>query len=105
MSAQEGLFQRARGGTIFLDEIGDLPLDLQVKLLRVIETKEILPVGTTTPIKVDVRVIAATNRDLRKRVEAGAVPRGSLLPPERRRTSRSRPCASGARTFPGSSST
>ena len=68
---QEGLFQRARGGTIFLDEIGDLPLNLQVKLLRAIEQKEILPVGTTTPIKVDVRVIAATNRDLAKAVEEG----------------------------------
>jgi two-component system response regulator PilR (NtrC family) len=71
VTAQEGLFQRARGGTIFLDEIGDLPLNLQVKLLRAIQEKEILPVGTSTPIKVDVRVIAATNRDLRKRVEEG----------------------------------
>jgi len=71
VTAQEGLFQRARGGTIFLDEIGDLPFNLQVKLLRVIQEKEILPVGTSTPIKVDVRVIAATNRDLRKRVEEG----------------------------------
>jgi two-component system response regulator PilR (NtrC family) len=71
VTAQEGLFQRARGGTIFLDEIGDLPLNLQVKLLRAIQEKEILPVGTSTQIKVDVRVIAATNRDLRKRVEEG----------------------------------
>ena len=71
ISNQEGLFQRARGGTIFLDEIGDLPLGLQVKLLRAIETKEVLPVGATTPIKVDVRIIAATNRDLRREVEAG----------------------------------
>jgi DNA-binding NtrC family response regulator len=71
VAAQEGLFQRARGGTIFLDEIGDLPLNLQVKLLRAIQEKEILPVGTTTPIKIDVRIIAATNRDLRKTVEEG----------------------------------
>ncbi len=71
VSNQEGLFQRARGGTIFLDEIGDLPLGLQVKLLRAIEQKEILPVGATTPLKVDVRVIAATNRDLGKAVETG----------------------------------
>ena len=69
VAAQEGLFQRARGGTIFLDEIGDLPADLQVKLLRAIEEKEILPLGTATPIKVDIRIIAATNRDLRKAVE------------------------------------
>ena len=69
VSNQEGLFQHARRGTIFLDEIGDLPLGLQVKLLRVIETKEILSVGSTTPAKVDVRIIAATNRDLRREVE------------------------------------
>jgi len=71
ISNQEGLFQRARRGTIFLDEIGELPLGLQVKLLRAIETKEVLPVGATTPIKVDVRIIAATNRDLRREVDAG----------------------------------
>jgi two-component system response regulator PilR (NtrC family) len=68
---QEGLFQRARRGTIFLDEIGDLPLGLQVKLLRAIETKEVLPLGATTPLKADVRIIAATNRELRREVEAG----------------------------------
>ena len=71
VSNQEGLFQRARGGTIFLDEIGDLPLNLQVKLLRAIESKEVLPVGATAPIKVDVRIIAATNRELRREAEAG----------------------------------
>jgi DNA-binding NtrC family response regulator len=71
VSSQEGLFQRARGGTILLDEIGDVPINLQVKLLRAIESKEILPVGATTPVKVDVRLIAATNRELRREVEAG----------------------------------
>jgi DNA-binding NtrC family response regulator len=71
ISNQEGLFQRARGGTIFLDEIGDLPLNLQVKLLRAIEQKEILPVGATTPIKIEIRILAATNRDLQLAVEAG----------------------------------
>lgn len=70
VSNQEGLFQRARGGSIFLDEIGDLPLGLQVKLLRALETKEILPVGATTPVKVDIRIIAATNRKLEEEVEA-----------------------------------
>jgi DNA-binding NtrC family response regulator len=70
-SNQEGLFQRARGGTIFLDEIGDLPLNLQVKLLRTIEDKEILPVGSNTPVTVAVRAIAATNRDLAELVEEG----------------------------------
>jgi two-component system response regulator PilR (NtrC family) len=68
---QEGLVSRARGGTIFLDEIGDLPLGLQVKLLRTIEQKEILPVGATTPSTIDVRVIAATNCDLAKAVAEG----------------------------------
>ena len=71
ISNQEGLFQRARHGTIFLDEIGDLPLGLQVKLLRTIETKEVLSVGASAPIKVDVRIIAATNRELRREVDAG----------------------------------
>jgi len=71
VTTQEGLFARARGGTIFLDEMGDLPIGLQSKLLRAIEAKEILPVGSTTPITVDVRLIAATNRDLRTMVDAG----------------------------------
>ncbi len=70
-SSQEGLFQRARGGTIFLDEIGEMPLSLQPKLLRAIEEKEVLPVGSTNPVKVDVRILASTNRDLRGEVEAG----------------------------------
>jgi DNA-binding NtrC family response regulator len=70
-SAQEGLFQRARGGTIFLDEIGDLPLNLQVKLHRAIEEKEVLPVGGAVPIKVEVRIIAATNRVLKEEVAKG----------------------------------
>lgn len=69
---QEGLFQRARGGTIFLDEIADMPLSLKVKLLRAIEAKEILPIGATTPIQVEVRIIAATNRNLQKAVEEGS---------------------------------
>lgn len=71
VSNQEGLFQRARGGTIFLDEIGDLPLGLQVKLLRALETKEVLPVGSTTTIQVDLRIVAATNRKLEDEIQAG----------------------------------
>ena len=71
VSAQEGLFSRAKGGTIFLDEIGDMPLALQSKLLRTIEAKEILPVGSSNSITVDVRIIAATNRDLRRMSEEG----------------------------------
>jgi len=72
IASQEGLFSRARGGTIFLDEIGDLPLGLQSKLLRVIEAKEVLPVGSTQPVKVEVRLIAATNRDLGRMAEEGS---------------------------------
>ncbi len=68
---QEGLLEKARGGTIFLDEIGEIPQHLQVKLLRALEAKEILSIGSTTPRHVDVRVLAATNRDLKKEVEAG----------------------------------
>ena len=71
MGNQEGLFQRARGGTIFLDEMGEMPLTLQPKLLRAIEAKEVMPVGATTPVKTDVRLLVATNRDLAKEVEAG----------------------------------
>lgn len=71
INSQEGLFQRARGGTIFLDEIGDLSPILQPKLLRVIEAKEILPVGSTQTIKVDVRIITATNSDLKIACEQG----------------------------------
>jgi DNA-binding NtrC family response regulator len=72
IAAQEGLFQRARGGTIFLDEVGELPPALQVKLLRAIEEKEVHPVGANTPVRVDVRIIAATNRDLEKACEEGS---------------------------------
>jgi transcriptional regulator with PAS, ATPase and Fis domain len=71
VTAQEGLFSRARGGTIFLDEIGDMPLGLQSKLLRAIEAKEILPVGATQPATIEVRIIAASNRDLRAMAEEG----------------------------------
>ncbi|MBI2179598.1 MAG: sigma-54-dependent Fis family transcriptional regulator [Deltaproteobacteria bacterium] len=70
IATQEGLFQRARGGTIFLDEIGEMPLGLQPKLLRVLEEKSVLPVGATNQIKVNVRIIAASNRDLKAEVEA-----------------------------------
>jgi two-component system response regulator PilR (NtrC family) len=71
VTSNEGLFQRAKGGTIFLDEIADLSAVLQPKLLRAIEAKEILPVGSTQPAKVDVRIIAATNAELSKACEQG----------------------------------
>ena len=68
-SDREGLFQLANQGTLFLDEIGDMPLDLQVKLLRVLQEHEILPVGETRPIHVDVRIISATHQNLQKHIE------------------------------------
>ncbi len=70
-SDKEGLFKVADGGTIFLDEVGEIPGHLQVKLLRAIEQKEITPVGKTDSINVDARIIAATNKDLRQEVERG----------------------------------
>ena len=68
---KDGHFKMANNGTLFLDEIGDIPLHLQVKLLRAIEESEILPVGGNTPVKTDVRIIAATNRNLEEDLEKG----------------------------------
>jgi len=70
-SSRAGAFERANGGTIFLDELGELRLDLQPKLLRVLESREVRRVGGNDVIDVDVRVVAATNRDLPKEIQAG----------------------------------
>ena len=92
---RKGLFEAAHGGTIFLDEIGELPLSVQVKLLRVLENREIKRIGSTDPIRINIRVIAATNRILGEMVQAGTF-RDDLyyrlnvgaisLPPLRQRT-------------------
>jgi two-component system response regulator HydG len=66
-----GRFEAADGGTLFLDEVGEMPLETQVKLLRVIEAKEVTPVGANNPRKVDVRIISATNKDLQEQVQQG----------------------------------
>jgi two-component system NtrC family response regulator len=68
----KGLFEEANTGTIFLDEIGEMGIELQAKLLRVLETNEFMKVGDSKPTKVDVRVIAASNRDLKKEVDSGS---------------------------------
>jgi transcriptional regulator with GAF, ATPase, and Fis domain len=71
ISAKKGLFEVADGGSIFLDEIGDLRPETQVRLLRVIQEREFTPLGETSPVKVDVRIIAATNVDLKEAVRNG----------------------------------
>jgi len=95
IATRQGLFEAASGGTLFLDEIGDTPLSVQVKLLRALETREIRPVGGAAPRRVDVRIVAATNRDLAEMSRRGAFRedlfyrlRGATiqLPPLRART-------------------
>ena len=72
MVDKKGKFEMANGGTILFDEIGDLPLQNQPKLLRVIESKELTPLGSTTPVKIDVRILSSTNKDLKKMVQEGS---------------------------------
>lgn len=69
--ASLGVFRTAQQGIVFLDEVGDMPLELQAKLLRVLQEGEVTPVGSSTPVNIDVQVIAATNRNLEDEVEAG----------------------------------
>jgi two-component system nitrogen regulation response regulator GlnG len=71
---RQGRFEQANGGTLFLDEIGDMPLDTQTRLLRVLADGEFYRVGGHTPVRVDVRIIAATHQNLEKLVASGKVP-------------------------------
>src|SRR5579871_4486713 len=88
-----GRFEQAEGGTLFLDEIGDMPIEAQTRLLRVLQQGEYTTVGGRTPIKTDVRIIAATNKDLRALINQGLFREDLFF----------RPCASGRRIFPTSS--
>src|SRR5437773_1603948 len=72
MQTKEGLLAIAEGGTVFLDEVGELPIDMQAKMLRALQEKEIRPVGSTKRIPINVRILAATNRDLEQAVAQGA---------------------------------
>ena len=85
VSSRQGVFEAANGGTVFLDEIGELAIDLQPKLLRVLERREVRRVGTNNHVPVNVRLIAATNRSLREQVGRAQVPLRPLLPARGRR--------------------
>ena len=91
-----GCFELADEGTLFLDEIANMPMRLQAKLLRVLQTGELQRVGSSRLRFVNVRVLSATNADLREEVAGGPVPRRPALPAQHRRASTCRRCASGA---------
>ena len=93
-----GKFVEASGGTLFLDEVGELPLAAQVKLLRALQEGTVEAVGGRKPVKVDVRIISATNRKLLDLVKNGALPRGPVLPPARAAADDPAACGCGART-------
>ena len=102
---QTGLFEVADGGTFFLDEIGDMSAALQVKLLRVLQEGTFMPVGGTKPVKVDVRIIAASHKDLADDGRAQAVPRGPVLSRQRPQDHRAAAARARRATSRGSRST
>ena len=83
LSRRLGKFEEANGGTLLLDEISEMDISLQSKLLRAIQEREIDRVGGSKPIKINIRILATSNRDLEAEVTARHVPRGFIFPPER----------------------
>ena len=102
---RKGLFEVANGGTLFLDEVGELDKSVQVKLLRFLESGEIRRVGENDPFRVDVRVLCATNRDLREMIETDHLPRRPLLPDQHVRDHSYRRSATASPTSPRSPGT
>ena len=98
LARRVGKFEAADGGTLLLDEISEMDVRLQAKLLRALQEREIDRLGGTAPVRVNVRILATTNRDLPAEVAPRHVPRGSVFPPQRRRRCASRRCASGRAT-------
>ncbi len=82
-NGKQGLFVQGHQGTVFLDEVSEMPLSVQARFLRVLQEHEVMPVGSLKVIPVDIRVIAATNKDLKAMVEQKKIPRGPLLSNQR----------------------
>ncbi len=99
IAQKKGKLELADGGSVFLDEVGELTAALQAKLLRVLEQREFERLGGTRPIRVDIRLIAATNRNLEEAIAAGRFREDLYYRLERRRPDDCRRCASGRRTF------